>query len=624
MRRVCLRVWLFAVLIAVICNLRSAEAAANHLLISQVYYDTIGDDNIEEWVEIFNPTNTTIDLGAYKIGDEETSGGNEGMYSFPIDSKIQSHEKLVIAKNALGFYALYGKYPDFEITTTDDNVSDFSQTLDMTKYSTWASGSLSLTNSGDEILLLDEVNNIVDAVVFESGNLNGVIAHPGVAIGDSIERYPIDADTDNCAVDFRDNKVPSPGYDWTYQATDYLSEQGSIVSDSISKTGQVRKSTAAIDSAGYLFYGPYTTEQSPEMYQVVFRMKVSNNITNNDAIRIDANNCGGSGTWVKKDILSNDFTAPDSWQNFYLYFERKNEGSMEFRVWTYDDVDVTLDNIMIGKVDRIVYEAENFYHKNGSIVHDTSASAGRAWQATSSDSMDHMIYGPYDPLITGKYAAIFVAKIDNNTSNNEALNLDVYNVFGTDQYKKKIIKGTDFKTANIYQSFELDFARNDSGIMEYRALYLPTNTITLDYLIIKKKSEVNYEAEDLFGSTGLVVSIDGDSGGQRRKAQKNTDNEGWMVFGPYTTEQMPGNYQAVFRLMSAENDNSLPVAKINVFNSSGNGIEVEREILGTDFHNSDTWQEFTLDFSRTNQGSMEYRVYFYKQTDISVDWVEVK
>ena len=110
-------------------NLSVIKAEGNHLLISEVYYDTIGDDNIEEWIEIYNPTPNSIDLSNYKIGDEETQGGSEGMFQFPAGSFIASLDQKVIAKSAGGFYNLYQKYPDFEMTPTDDEISDFSQKI---------------------------------------------------------------------------------------------------------------------------------------------------------------------------------------------------------------------------------------------------------------------------------------------------------------------------------------------------------------------------------------------------------------------------------------------------------------------------------------------------------------
>ncbi len=60
----------------------------SHLLISEVLYDTPGTDEDEEWIEIYNPTASTIDLSHYKVGDEEEQGKGEGMYQFPSGASI--------------------------------------------------------------------------------------------------------------------------------------------------------------------------------------------------------------------------------------------------------------------------------------------------------------------------------------------------------------------------------------------------------------------------------------------------------------------------------------------------------------------------------------------------------
>lgn len=162
-------------------------------------------DTLEEWIEIYNPTGLTVDLSAFKIGDEETQGGAEGMFRFPDGASISPGQKIVVAAKAIGFYALYGFLPDYEVVSTDANVPD------MIKYTAWArGGSIALANSGDEVLLLGTGDAVVDGVSYENGTLPGVIPHPGVPTGHSIERSPAGQDTDDCSRDFIDRHPPTP------------------------------------------------------------------------------------------------------------------------------------------------------------------------------------------------------------------------------------------------------------------------------------------------------------------------------------------------------------------------------------------------------------------------------
>jgi cardiolipin synthase len=183
----------------------STPSGPQNLLVSEVFYDTPGTDSDEEWIEIYNPTASSVDLSNYKIGDEETSSGTEGMYSFPAGSSIAAGQKITVALKATGFFALYGFNPTYEVINTDASVPDLSV------YSAWSSGTISLANTGDEVLLLDGSDFAVDVVTFESGSYPGVTAHPGVAVGHSIERSPANQDTNNCSTDFVDRATPTPG-----------------------------------------------------------------------------------------------------------------------------------------------------------------------------------------------------------------------------------------------------------------------------------------------------------------------------------------------------------------------------------------------------------------------------
>jgi hypothetical protein len=110
-----------------------------------------------------------------------------------------------VALKASGFEALYGRKPDFEIASSDPQVPD------MIKYTDWATGNFALNNNGDEVLILNGSDAVVDAVVFEGGAYPGVVAHPGVLEGHSIERSPASQDTSDCSKDFVDRHPPTPG-----------------------------------------------------------------------------------------------------------------------------------------------------------------------------------------------------------------------------------------------------------------------------------------------------------------------------------------------------------------------------------------------------------------------------
>jgi hypothetical protein len=181
----------------------AAPRPADHLLIGEVLYGVVKE---REWVEIVNPTGASVDLSAYKLGDAERAGKFEGMYRFPTGTALAPHEVLVIASSAVAFRHVYGQDPDLEFYATDPNVPD------LIPVSAWGMGEWELRGDGDEVLLLGELNQAVDVLVYGDGAYPGIVPHPGVSLfSHSLERYPPWFDTDDCSIDFRDWPFPTPG-----------------------------------------------------------------------------------------------------------------------------------------------------------------------------------------------------------------------------------------------------------------------------------------------------------------------------------------------------------------------------------------------------------------------------
>lgn len=182
-----------------------SNIATDKILITEIYYHPFGNEPDEEWIELYNATDETIDLSVYKIGDEEINGGGEGMYQFPSGSSFEPDDFIIIANKAASFNSLYGFNPDYEFINSDPTVQD------MIKYSVWAGGSVSLANSEDEVLLLNENDEIVDLVAWGGSERFGVVPHAGVSEGSYLTRKNKYLDTDDCSFDFEEKFDPSPG-----------------------------------------------------------------------------------------------------------------------------------------------------------------------------------------------------------------------------------------------------------------------------------------------------------------------------------------------------------------------------------------------------------------------------
>ncbi len=169
-----------------------------------MFYDPSGDDPAGEWVEIYNAGGNNALLSDFRLGDEESQFGGEGMYFFPDGAVLLPGQAAIIARDSLTFEGLYGFKPDYEISDSDPAVPN------MIKDSDWASGSMNLSSSGDEILLLDAQDLLVDGVSWGSSKIILDLSVPDVDADHSIERYPPGEDH-NTAIDWRDQPSPIPG-----------------------------------------------------------------------------------------------------------------------------------------------------------------------------------------------------------------------------------------------------------------------------------------------------------------------------------------------------------------------------------------------------------------------------
>ncbi len=189
----------------------TAPPRAANLLITEVLYDGTQVNEGDEFIEIANPLTYPVDLGGYKVGDEETKGSGEGMYVFPAGTTLAPNATLIIAKNAAQFHARFGFDPAFELVISGSGLTDTVSVPNLAKYTAWSTGSLALSNSGDEVLLLGPSNEWVDSVAWGNGNFTAVGLTPDASAPEplSLQRYG-SQDTNNMTFDFL-RAAPMPG-----------------------------------------------------------------------------------------------------------------------------------------------------------------------------------------------------------------------------------------------------------------------------------------------------------------------------------------------------------------------------------------------------------------------------
>jgi hypothetical protein len=145
------------------------------VVFSEIFYDTPGTDSQEEWIELYNNSPMDVDIGGWTITDNNGTGAT---YTIPQDKTIKAYSYYTIAANSTGFNNLYGYDADLY-------------------------GSIpALNNSGDALILENDLSTVKDTVAWEGGASAGVptgwgsTSLPGASTGESIVRTDVSTDTD--------------------------------------------------------------------------------------------------------------------------------------------------------------------------------------------------------------------------------------------------------------------------------------------------------------------------------------------------------------------------------------------------------------------------------------------
>jgi len=169
------------------------EITTAYPVINEVYYDVShpskGDDPNNEWVEIYNPTNSAVDISGWKICD------NEGCDVIPATAPIPA-KGFAIASGISSTWETYWTLPVGTIT------------IDLP--GNRIGGGSGLSNSGDRVILKNASDVVIDAMSY--GNDDSQL-DPAVQLsgdGKSLARIIKGYDTDS-AFDWIINISPNPG-----------------------------------------------------------------------------------------------------------------------------------------------------------------------------------------------------------------------------------------------------------------------------------------------------------------------------------------------------------------------------------------------------------------------------
>lgn len=170
------------------------EDGIEHLLISEVLYDLLGDgsqgsesggDN--EWVELHNPTDEPIDITNWRIGAV-----------FGSAAPLTTSSRVIPAQ---GFAV---------VTKATTTAGIWSLPEDLVLVLGTAIPPSGLANTGDYIAIFDDTGVLVDDMSYGSNTTAFDPSAPDVVEGHSLVRTSLTVDTD-MATDWADQTVPTPG-----------------------------------------------------------------------------------------------------------------------------------------------------------------------------------------------------------------------------------------------------------------------------------------------------------------------------------------------------------------------------------------------------------------------------
>lgn len=102
-------------------GLALADPSGDNIIINEIYVDSYGYYDGAEFIELYNPTGQTIDIGGWVLSGPEYGQvcGGEDRWQFPGSIEVPPGGFIVVAKDGCdgddGFLEEFGVYPDFEM-----------------------------------------------------------------------------------------------------------------------------------------------------------------------------------------------------------------------------------------------------------------------------------------------------------------------------------------------------------------------------------------------------------------------------------------------------------------------------------------------------------------------------
>jgi len=201
--RISSKIFIILLILLFFINQTNALATPANLIINEVMYNPHTNDNYNEWIELYNPTNHSINISDWHIADNFVEDGLEGDTDHGDGTTIiPSHGYAIIADQGTAIYENFS-IPDNAIRIYVDDA---------------AIGN-GLGNDNDKLILKNSTGQIIDAVEW-GYNYSDVPGEPADVVneGHSLARHQ-NIDTNDSSKDFYEGLIPTPGSKNTFLST---------------------------------------------------------------------------------------------------------------------------------------------------------------------------------------------------------------------------------------------------------------------------------------------------------------------------------------------------------------------------------------------------------------------
>jgi hypothetical protein len=181
---------------------RSGEPYAP-LLIDQVSYARGPSQN---WLSLVNVSRVPLQLSSFKVGNAAHPGDTGGgMGTLPAIT-LQPGHSIVVCEDGDSFYTKYGFRAGAECDGSDP------ATPDLGPCGAWSeTPSLLFSTNGDQAVVLDGANTVIDVVAWKHASWPGLVASPGANGQDVLQRGSLTLITNNGGSDFGSTSSATPG-----------------------------------------------------------------------------------------------------------------------------------------------------------------------------------------------------------------------------------------------------------------------------------------------------------------------------------------------------------------------------------------------------------------------------